>query len=241
MGSKKLLYIQLAEKIQDRINNGELGPGDLVPSENELVKLYNMSRVTVRHAYKHLIDQGILRTIQGKGTYVNDVEEHDWTWMSSFTAGVLNEGHVPTTKIIDFKKIKAEDDLCDKLQIAKGTACFYFNRLRFIDNKPVWLTKTYIPCENCETLSPDYCSIAGVGQSLFTVLRQNFNFNFVFKNEIKVAMNIKKKDAQLLHIIENKPVISTGLIAYDDKNIPLLYENTIFEQSITKSPMRKFN
>lgn len=237
MGERNLLYITIVEDIQAKILNGKLKPGSAVTSENEIVKQYGVSRVTARRAFKYLIDKGILRTIQGKGTYVNDLEQYDWTWMKSFTEGVLKEGHRPTTRIIDFKEIPMGEHVAEKLKMEIGTPCYYFNRLRSIDNRPVWLTKTYIPCFLCEGLSPNFFSIAGYGQSIFHVLKQDFSVVFKEREEIQEAINIQGKDAELLQIVENKPVISKAMIAYGANKTPLLYENTVFEQTITKSRM----
>lgn len=67
----------------------EFPPGSMIMSEAAVQKEYNVSRVTVRKAFKLLIDKGILRAIRGKGTFVNDVETQDWTWMKSFSREVL--------------------------------------------------------------------------------------------------------------------------------------------------------
>ena len=66
-------------------------------------------------------------------------------------------------------------------------------------------------------------------------LPEEFNLYAKTKfQEIQEAVNISPKDAELLQIVEIKPVISTAMIAYSSEHRPLLYENTIFEQSITK-------
>lgn len=228
------LYVQISRKIQDGIDSGKYSKEKVLPSEMDIQKEYDVSRVTARKAYKLLVDQGVLRTIKGKGTYINDVEDDDWTWMSSFTREVMEMGRIPSTKIITFKEKKADILISENLQIPINTPCFYLKRIRYIDNKPIWLTKSYIPCSIAEDLSKEYFSEKGFGQSIFTVLDMNFGVKRNKGKEISVVIPILKEDAILLNLETNKPVVSKAFIAYGDNKKPIIYENTIFEQSISK-------
>ncbi len=228
------LYKQISIEIQQGIEKGEYTKDKAMPSEMEIQKKYKVSRVTARKAYKLLIDQGILRTIKGKGTYINDLEANDWTWMHSFTREVIEMGRIPSTKIVTFKQIKSCLLVAQHLQVSDGEPCFYLKRIRYIDNKPVWLTKSYVPCYIAEGLTKEYFSIKGCTQSIFTVLDLNFNVKYKKGHEISEAISISEKDAPLLHIEINKPVISKAFIGYGMNDKPIIYENTIFEQSISK-------
>ncbi|MFQ5854143.1 MAG: 2-aminoethylphosphonate--pyruvate transaminase [Anaerolineae bacterium] len=64
------LYIQIAEGLLDRIESGELAPGDRLPSERELSEMLAVNRMTVRRALRMLEMQGLLIRRQGNGTYV---------------------------------------------------------------------------------------------------------------------------------------------------------------------------
>ncbi|MEM5592414.1 winged helix-turn-helix domain-containing protein [Niallia circulans] len=52
--------------------NGTWQPGSKIPSETQLQKLFNVSRVSIRSAIQRLRDLGIVVTYQGKGTFVSD-------------------------------------------------------------------------------------------------------------------------------------------------------------------------
>ena len=64
------LYLQLKNKIKKEIRSGMLKPGDKLPSESQLQKEYNMSRVTVRSAMEELTAEGYIIKVQGKGSFV---------------------------------------------------------------------------------------------------------------------------------------------------------------------------
>lgn len=66
------LYEQLVERIESQIISGELGVGDQLPTEKELVSSYQVSRTVVREAMKALKEKGWVDTLVGKGTFVID-------------------------------------------------------------------------------------------------------------------------------------------------------------------------
>jgi DNA-binding GntR family transcriptional regulator len=63
-------YVQLVSILREQIAKGIYLPGDRLPSESELCKRYQVSPMTVRRSINVLLDQGVVSTIQGSGTYV---------------------------------------------------------------------------------------------------------------------------------------------------------------------------
>ena len=64
------MYKQVAGIISEGIRTGELKVGEKLPSEFELMKDFNVSRVTIRGAISELVTDGLLVRSQGKGTFV---------------------------------------------------------------------------------------------------------------------------------------------------------------------------
>lgn len=60
------------KNIENQIINGEVKPGDKLPSENEFCKIWNTSRISVRQALERLVSLGILHRVRGGGTYVSE-------------------------------------------------------------------------------------------------------------------------------------------------------------------------
>jgi DNA-binding FadR family transcriptional regulator len=65
------LYTQIVDRLQEDINSGKFKPGEKIPPEPELMKLYSVGRSTIREAIKTLAISGILTVQQGSGTVVN--------------------------------------------------------------------------------------------------------------------------------------------------------------------------
>lgn len=62
-------YHQVKQHLKNLIRRGELAPGDLLPSENTLVKEFNFSRHTIRQAIGELENEGLVQRQQGRGTF----------------------------------------------------------------------------------------------------------------------------------------------------------------------------
>ncbi|MGQ9629008.1 MAG: GntR family transcriptional regulator [bacterium] len=71
------LYYQLKEALKALIERGEIKPGERIPSENELSRKYNITRMTVRQAIKELINEGWLYTRRGVGTFCAAIPEQE--------------------------------------------------------------------------------------------------------------------------------------------------------------------
>jgi DNA-binding GntR family transcriptional regulator len=67
----ELVYVQIADDIAGQIGRGELQPGARLPSEADLAAHYGAARMTASRAVRELRDRGLVRTVIGKGTYVN--------------------------------------------------------------------------------------------------------------------------------------------------------------------------
>lgn len=64
------LYLQLEEILIEKIKSGEWSPSHRIPSENELNRIFGLSRMTVRGVLTKLVNEGLLIRVPGKGTYV---------------------------------------------------------------------------------------------------------------------------------------------------------------------------
>ena len=66
---------QIAQQIKEQIISGELKPGDKLPSENELCKMYQVSRTSVRQALANLSSLDLIETRFGDGSHVKEPGE----------------------------------------------------------------------------------------------------------------------------------------------------------------------
>jgi GntR family transcriptional regulator len=68
----RLMYVQVAEHIEARIQAGELKPGHRLPPEREVAAEYGVAYNTMRKSMEILRERGLIVTMHGRGTFVND-------------------------------------------------------------------------------------------------------------------------------------------------------------------------
>ena len=141
---------QLAQLLRDRIVAHEWQGNEKFPTEADLVKLYRVSRATVRQAMKELIRQGLITTQQGKGSFVSNNSQifAGMQELTSITSTIKQMGHVPKMiyrhKIIRVASAKEREqlglaknsnvlDIQRKIQADGITVCYSYDIL------PLWV------------------------------------------------------------------------------------------------------
>ena len=170
----KPLYQVVADSLRKQIEEGVYKPGDRLPSESELSKIYQVGRNTVRHAISELADQGIVRTVQGVGSFVLD-RENLFTKTAEFLYGFSQEmslhGKTVTSQVLDTKIINADPFLARRLGIQLGAEVVFLYRVRLMDGEPIAIERAYLPHQFCPgILSHDFSH-----ESLYGVLSSKYN------------------------------------------------------------------
>ena len=146
------MYRQIAEDLRQKIESGELGHGDQLPTELELREEYEASRNTVRDAVKWLITRGLVETRPGQGTFVMGEIEPYVTVLDFDTGFGQGAVYASGTEATRKRKVsrasdprieihQAAGDLAEELRLEEGTAVISRNQQRFIDDKP-WSLQT---------------------------------------------------------------------------------------------------
>lgn len=139
------LYRQLMQRIRADIASGVYAVHSRIPSEAELGDAYQVSRVTVRKALAELTREGLLRRMQGKGTYVCAPRlKSNLREVTSFHEACLMMGCTPGTKVISAQMIRVEDDVREVLGLS-GDEAIEIIRLRMADGEPVMIETNRFP------------------------------------------------------------------------------------------------
>jgi DNA-binding GntR family transcriptional regulator len=72
-GAAEFPYEQLAAQLRGRISSGEYAPGSKLPSIDDIVASTGLSPMTIRRAFRVLADDGLVRIVPGRGTFVTGV------------------------------------------------------------------------------------------------------------------------------------------------------------------------
>ena len=139
------LYSQLMGIIKRSITSGALKVGDLLPSEAELCRAYDISRNTVRQAIGALEEEGFVVRKRGKGTFVTDPNTRRKGVQYSFTTEISQLGKTPSSTLVDFAVITPSPRIVALMGLEPGVKVYRFTRVRNVDNEPLILETSYYP------------------------------------------------------------------------------------------------
>lgn len=193
----KKLYIQLYEIMKGKIESGEWLVESQIPTEDELCRIYDVSKATVRLAVTDLVRQGYLKRQQGKGTFVcKRVIPEGLSMVTSFREIMLEAGVEFTTKVLAQTVMMPSDDLDIKLDIPDDRHIIYVKRLRLVDNEPVLLQETFIPHSLCPSLLEEDLE----NNSLHEILENTYGIRLTKVQDYIGIAYMDKKDCGLLEL-----------------------------------------
>src|SRR6056297_2501476 len=125
-------YVKIKNYIKENIKQGKIEPGGRIPSEKELGDIFNVSRITATTAVRDLVNEGIVYRIQGKGTFVTeknveDIRKHRFYGFENDSS--LTKGE---HKTLEKKKIKADEELSEKLDVSLNEELYEIVRTKII-------------------------------------------------------------------------------------------------------------
>jgi len=198
------LYKKVFEELKSKIDSGYYEIGDLLPSENDLCKMYFTTRPTVRQALGDLSNLGYIVRQHGKGSIVSEPKNGlGILSLKGSTAGVgkheLRTSMItkpvrrPWPEKFDFE-LSAEE---------KELGSIYLSRLRYVDGLPTLFEETYISDKNL----PRFTMHNLAKNSLFDILK-NYHQVEVKEGEQRIwAIEASHELAKMFDIEANKPVL----------------------------------
>jgi GntR family transcriptional regulator len=205
------LYHKVKLQLQNQLYDGKLKPGDRLPSEFQLSAQYNVSRITIRRALKELIQQGILYSLQGKGTFAAQGPIREISGFRSFSKDILAKGLHPSSQVIRSEEIPADEDLAVHLKIKIGDPVFLLERIRLADDQPVAVETAYLS----GNLFPNLNHF-DLSQSLYEVLGQQYDIHPAWADAEIQSTSASPEIAQALRMRTGEPVLVAHRLSYTE-------------------------
>jgi GntR family histidine utilization transcriptional repressor len=165
------LYLQVKRHILDNIGSGKWGTAARVPSENDIVKSFGVSRMTANRALRELRDEGVLVRVAGVGSFVADQHAHAHPLeIRGIADEIRRRGHVHRAEIISLERIRAVGEMAEDFGIAPRSELYCSIIVHFENDRPIQLEERYV----LPKLAPDY-------------LKVDFTLNTPYDYLIKVA------------------------------------------------------
>ncbi len=225
------LYYQLEEILRDQIEAGPLKPMDRIPSEEDLSRQYNVSRTTVRHALDRLVLDGLVIRTPGRGTVVAKpkVEEAS-QWITGSYADLASRGHKVATRVFECALVTPPEKVRTLLQLPEGERVFKLDRLRIVDDEPLFLTTAYVPFRLCpELVNEDF-----ERHSFFEILENKYQLIIMRSVRTLEPTLATPKEAQLLMIKEKSPIHLVESVSYLEDGTPIEYSKSRYRGDRSK-------
>ena len=219
------LYVQIAESLLDRIESGELRPGDRLPAERELSQMLEVNRMTVRRALQVLELQGLLMRRQGDGTYVTAPKiERQAGNLVPFTKGMQRRGYTPGAQVITFERRPAEPSVAKELQLPVSAPVYHIRRLRLINQEPVMLERFTLPVRRVPGLERyDLAS-----RSVYEVMETKYGISVTRARQSLEPVVAAEYEAELLQVNPGAPLMLEQRLSFDQDDQPIEYGNDLY-------------
>lgn len=158
-GSGVPLYVEISDALRRRARETPAGQG--LPSETELAAQFGVSRMTARQAVKTLEAEGLLYRVPGSGTFASGHEAHRvLNELRSFTSEMSERGYRVRSQVLEQGWVATDPQLQADLGLAPRSRAVYIERVRYADEVPMALERTYLTARCSAVLELDLSTVS---------------------------------------------------------------------------------
>ena len=149
------LYAKVKDHILQNIRSGAWEPGQRVPSENELVESFGISRMTANRALRELTAEGFLSRVPGVGTFVKEAPPRSSLMeLRNIAEEIEQRGHRYSSRIVSSKEVMANPALAEEFEGRDLDRLFHIVIVHEENGMPVQLEDRYVNA----SVVPDFLS-----------------------------------------------------------------------------------
>jgi len=219
----KIIY----DEIVKLILSGEWSVGSKMKSENELMKLFGVSRITIRNVLNILENEGRIIRSRGKATLILDrlLQNNQKSEIKDFSV-TLNADY----KLIDIEIVK--NNFIKKFK--NTSSLYYITRLRRLKNNEIYLiSRAYIPIE---IVGKDLNKNIFKDKNLLNVLINKFGIKITKSEQEVAAVILNKDDSALFKTTPGSPAILNTWYLHDTSK-----KLVLIDQELTVRPLKVEN
>lgn len=211
-------------EIKFRIDNGLWASGSMIPTEAELCEMFDVSRITIRKALDTLNKEGMIRKVQGKGTFVSSVLNSGCS-TEGFSEHMASIGIKVTSKLISATLELPHPEIAKKLFIKEADEkVWHFKRVRIVMDQPIAIMDSFV-----RKNIGDRMLEMDISDKSFFALYKEITGEKVSDNIGSVTAIIpEKQDCDLLEVEYPSAQLLYKSIAYLESGTPIQFDYSIF-------------
>lgn len=218
------LEVLLSKEIEYLLETENYREKQKLPSERELAEYFNVQRLTIRAALQILVQKGILISRERYGYFIAPKRvQFNLNHTNSFKMMIERMGKTSYVKLLEFEKIKLNEQLAKKTMLTEGTEMFRIMRLRFGNKEPIAVEKSYIVCDLAKDLSEEDVH----NKSLYEALKKKYRLSIANSSHRVSVVYANGLEAELLKISPSNPLIKYQGLVYEKRGRLLEYFETI--------------
>lgn len=213
------LYKQLKEKIKEQIRNGTFPIGGRIPSEMELMAMFQVSRITVRTAIGELVEENVLIKQRGKGTYVSEtpIKGGSNRGARSFFETCRANHKEPSTRLLKVAREPLQSPMAEYLGLKAGEMGIYIEMLRMADGTPIALDYNWYHPRFTYLLSEDLES------EIYAIIRKKDGLHmYTDMGYLDIGL-ATSAEAEMLKVKKGEPLLVLHTNVVDDAGKPVHY------------------
>ena len=195
----KSRYNEIYQTLKERIETGDYPFRELIPSENTLVQEFDCSRNTLRRAVQALSAEGYVQSMQGRGVRViwqkRPNSQFLFGGVESFTEACKRNGIRQVTEVLRFEERAVDTSLSRLTGMPEGTAVYYIERLRRMDDVPLILDHNYFLKEAAEGLTREIAA-----QSIYAYLENRLGLQIKTTRRVITVEPVTEDDTAHLQM-----------------------------------------
>ncbi len=223
-------YYQLAAILRQQIDTGLFDPNDQLPTEDALCQTHQVSRGTVREAIRLLLEEGLIRREQGRGTFVNLARPESTLFsLSNFAEDMRRQNRHPATHVLETEIIPATAEIAQRLELRPGEPVLHIVRLRLADGQAVVYETRYL----AQSLCPDLLAEALERNSIHRLLIEKYQIPLVRMTHTVEICHLSGEQAQLLQTQPGATAFAVDRLTYTSKNeqkIPAVWFQALYRE-----------
>jgi GntR family transcriptional regulator len=231
VAQKSLLYSRVETVLAGEITHGALTVGDQLPTEDDLVTRFEVSRITVRRAIQNLVNRGLVEIRRGKGTFVAAPKiTQELTELSGFVEDMHALGRQPTARVIGKEVVTADASVASHLALTKGERVVRIRRVRLADGVPLSFDETYLPLKIGKKIITNNLKV----EPIFSLLERKYGVPLIEAEYKLEAVAAEAEVAAALRVRQGSPIFRIERTSYSTGDQPVDYEKLYYRGDLVR-------